>query len=419
MIVETGVMAKALIAGGGLVSGIALIAGMAGGAKVAGTSDDIAKLVRALCSFTSPSQATAMTSLGPEQVTNARIVVDVATAMWLPRRAAVVGIATALQESGLKNDVVGDHGTSFGIFQQRPVTGWGTKAEVTDPRHAARSFFSRLVKVHNWAAMPLAKTASIVQRPREDLRGEYAKHEPLAEKIVSQMQGHHAYTGSALNLGLSPRELDNVRVSIQAAASLGVPQEKVIADIASRLQQLDGADRTETERRAKEIVTAVQAQLCSDLTAQLDELPVAVDLGAGQGAIALRAALGMRGVPYSWGGGGPGGPTYGIGRGANTKGFDCSGLAEYAWSKAGVRIGGNTSIQWISGVRVSRSQVRPGDLLFFAKNSRDPSTIHHVGIALDGTRMVHAPHTGSTVRTERWAGDPNREREFAGVVRPR
>ncbi|MEW9532823.1 C40 family peptidase [Microbispora sp. NPDC049125] len=415
MIVETGLGAKAVIAGGGIVSGIALLAGMAGGAKVAETSGDPAKLAASLCSSAPTSKVTAVTDLSREQVANARIIVDTATALGLPQRAAVIGVATALQESGLKNDVVGDHGTSFGLFQQRPVSGWGTKAEVTDPRYAARAFFSRLVKVHNWQAMPLAKAASIVQRPREDLRGEYAKHEPLAEKVVAQIRG--AQPAADGTRGLSVQELQDVRVSIQAAASLGLPRDVIVAEVGTRLRR-DLTDRTESERRAEEIVSAVQEQLCSDLTSQLSEVSVDVDLGAGRGAIAVRAALGMRGVPYSWGGGGPTGPSYGIGRGAGTRGFDCSGLAEYAWSKAGVRIGGHTSVQWTSGVHVPRSQIKPGDLLFFATNPQDPSTIHHVGIALNGTRMVHAPSTGSTVRVDIWVGDPYREREFVGAVRP-
>ncbi|MFG1865459.1 C40 family peptidase [Microbispora bryophytorum] len=410
MIAETGLGAKAVIAGGSIVSGIALIAGMAGGAKVAATSGDTA----AFCSHVQPSTTTAAADLTGEQATNARIIVDTATAMGLPRRAAVIGIATALHESGLKNDVVGDHGTSFGVFQQRPVSGWGTKAEVTDPRYAARAFFSRLVKVPNWSLLPLTKVAAIVQEPREDLRGEYAKHEPLAEKIVDELGQPQNANGRALELGLSSHDLKDIRSSVQAAASLGVSREAIVADLASRLGR-GAQDRTGSERRAEEILSAVQLELCGQLT----ELSAGIDLGAGRGVIAVQAALGMRGVPYSWGGGGPNGPSYGIGRGAGTKGFDCSGLAEYAWSKAGVSIGGHTSVQWSSGVHVPRSQIRAGDLLFFATNPRNPSTIHHVGIALDDTRMVHAPSTGSTVRVDTWVGNPYREREFAGAIRPR
>ncbi|MFI7449610.1 C40 family peptidase [Nonomuraea sp. NPDC049714] len=149
-----------------------------------------------------------------------------------------------------------------------------------------------------------------------------------------------------------------------------------------------------------------------------EHLPNVAVAGAEHGLIALQAALRMRGVPYSWGGGGPSGPSLGIEHGAHIHGFDCSGLAEYAWAKVGVRIGGHTSTQWNAGIRVPRSQIRPGDLIFFARDPTRAATIHHVGIAVDASRMVHAPSTGSTVRIDTWAGDPYREREFIGAVRP-
>lgn len=146
--------------------------------------------------------------------------------------------------------------------------------------------------------------------------------------------------------------------------------------------------------------------------------PLAGLAGSERGLVAAQAALLMRGVPYSWGGGGPDGPSFGIEHGAHIRGFDCSGLAEYAWAKAGARVGGHTSSQWNAGAHVPRSQIRAGDLVFFAHDPARPATIHHVGIAIDATRMVHAPSTGSTVRVDTWAGDPYREREFIGAVRP-
>ncbi|MDF5758439.1 C40 family peptidase [Spongiactinospora sp. TRM90649] len=156
----------------------------------------------------------------------------------------------------------------------------------------------------------------------------------------------------------------------------------------------------------------------SDVCAQLPDVATALLAGAELGVLAVQAALRMRGMPYSWGGGGPGGPSLGIAHGAHTRGFDCSGLTEYAWSQAGARIGGDTSAQWKAGSRVPRSQIAPGDLIFFATDPASPATIHHVGLAIDATRMVHAPSTGSTVRIDSWAGVPDREREFIGVIRP-
>lgn len=130
------------------------------------------------------------------------------------------------------------------------------------------------------------------------------------------------------------------------------------------------------------------------------------------GAIAMRAAIEMIGVPYSWGGGGVNGPGFGTGRGAKTWGFDCSGLAEYAWARAGVSIGSTTREQWRSGIRIPKERAEPGDLVFFDSDSHSPGP-EHVGIVVDATRMVHAPYTGQSVRV-----DPLGRRTFLGVVRP-
>ncbi|MCA2224111.1 C40 family peptidase [Nonomuraea aurantiaca] len=130
------------------------------------------------------------------------------------------------------------------------------------------------------------------------------------------------------------------------------------------------------------------------------------------GGVAVRAALGMLGVPYSWGGGGPQGPGYGIGHGKKTKGFDCSGLTEYAWASAGVSIGTTTHEQWRSGARVPKNQVAPGDLVFYDSKPRRQGP-EHVGLAVDGTRIVDAPFTGEVVRL-----DPLNKPHFMGVVRP-
>ncbi|MFI7702973.1 C40 family peptidase [Nonomuraea sp. NPDC049480] len=130
------------------------------------------------------------------------------------------------------------------------------------------------------------------------------------------------------------------------------------------------------------------------------------------GVIALRAALAMVGVPYSWGGGGVHGPGYGIGKGARTMGFDCSGLTEYAYARAGVPIGTTTQEQWHSGIQVAREMLEPGDLVFYDSSPDRPGP-EHVAIAVDRERIVHAPYTGAFVRMDRL----DRPR-FMGVIRP-
>ncbi|WP_188189284.1 C40 family peptidase [Nonomuraea sp. SYSU D8015] len=120
----------------------------------------------------------------------------------------------------------------------------------------------------------------------------------------------------------------------------------------------------------------------------------------------------MIGVPYSWGGGGVHGPGYGIGRGARTKGFDCSGLAEYAYARAGTLIGSTTREQWRSGIQIPKELLEPGDLVFY-DSSPGRAGPEHVGIAVDAARIVHAPYTGAFVRLDRLDRP-----QFMGVIRP-
>ncbi|WP_236004575.1 NlpC/P60 family protein [Nonomuraea antri] len=120
----------------------------------------------------------------------------------------------------------------------------------------------------------------------------------------------------------------------------------------------------------------------------------------------------MRGIPYSWGGGGPTGPSCGIGRGAGTKGFDCSGLTEYAWAQAGLRIGTTTYEQVKAGTPVARDKTRAGDLVFYETDASQAGP-DHVGLAISNTHMINAPYTGAVVRI-----DPIDRPGWAGAIRP-
>jgi cell wall-associated NlpC family hydrolase len=140
---------------------------------------------------------------------------------------------------------------------------------------------------------------------------------------------------------------------------------------------------------------------------------------AKQGLLALQWAKTQLGVPYSWGGGDANGPTLGfvenaqITSGASTIGFDCSGLTLFAWAHAGYALGHYTGAQWVEGVAVPQDKLRPGDLVFFATDTSDPTTIHHVGIYAGNGQMIDAPETGSVVRYDN-AFRPG----YIGAIRP-
>jgi cell wall-associated NlpC family hydrolase len=114
--------------------------------------------------------------------------------------------------------------------------------------------------------------------------------------------------------------------------------------------------------------------------------------GSNGAQIALKWAYAELGKPYVWGANGP-----------NT--FDCSGLTQYVWAKAGVYLPHYTGDQWNSGRHISYSQMRPGDLVFFY------SDLHHVGIYIGNGQMINAPHTGDVVRIAPVNSN------FAGAVR--
>jgi hypothetical protein len=101
-----------------------------------------------------------------------------------PPRAWVIALATAMQESTLRNIPYGDR-DSEGLFQQRPSQGWGTQAQVTDPVYATTQFIQRLLAVPGWDAMALTDAAQIVQRSA--FPDAYRKWEVLATQLVTQL----------------------------------------------------------------------------------------------------------------------------------------------------------------------------------------------------------------------------------------
>jgi cell wall-associated NlpC family hydrolase len=128
---------------------------------------------------------------------------------------------------------------------------------------------------------------------------------------------------------------------------------------------------------------------------------------------AIHAAMRWIGTSYAWGGGSLSGPSEGWGIDAGVIGFDCSGLTRYAYAQAGISIPRNSIAQYAALPKVSGSNLRRGDLVFYATNTSNPGTIHHVAIYLGGGSIIEAPQSGMTVRVTsmRWRG-------FIGGARP-
>ncbi|WP_313896704.1 heavy metal transporter [Streptomyces sp. GC420] len=138
------------------------------------------------CTVTSAQGDGAAFELDPEQAGNAATIEAVGSSRGMPERAVAIALATALQESALRNISHGDR-DSLGLFQQRPSQGWGTARQIMDPVYSAGAFYDHLAKVPDYTRLPLTVAAQRVQR--SGFPDAYAKHEPDAELLAAALTG--------------------------------------------------------------------------------------------------------------------------------------------------------------------------------------------------------------------------------------
>jgi len=169
-----GVGVTALAVGGLVVGGVVLL-----------WDEDLVPFVRPdLCTATVDGHTV---TLDPEQAQHAGLISAIAVARGLPARAASIALATAYQESDLRNLEGGDR-DSVGLFQQRPSQGWGTVEQIRDPAYAANAFYDALVKVDGYESMEITVAAQAVQRSA--FPGAYADHEKDARTLASALTGN-------------------------------------------------------------------------------------------------------------------------------------------------------------------------------------------------------------------------------------
>lgn len=120
------------------------------------------------------------------QLQHASTINAVGMSRKLPGRARIIALATAYQESQLRNLPDGDR-DSLGLFQQRPSQGWGTVKQISDPVYAAGKFYDALVQVDNWQQLTLTKAAQAVQFSA--FPDAYAKWENDAEVLATALGG--------------------------------------------------------------------------------------------------------------------------------------------------------------------------------------------------------------------------------------
>ncbi|MFG2649126.1 heavy metal transporter [Streptomyces sp. NPDC048436] len=138
------------------------------------------------CRVVSGSGDGASYEFSAEQAQNAATVTAVGTSRGMPERAVTIALATALQESGLRNISHGDR-DSLGLFQQRSSQGWGNEEQIMDPAYSAARFYAHLKDVPGYSRLPLTVAAQRVQR--SGYPQAYAKHEPDAALLAAALTG--------------------------------------------------------------------------------------------------------------------------------------------------------------------------------------------------------------------------------------
>lgn len=160
----------------------------------------------------------ALAVLDVEQADNAAVIAGAALHRGLPARAVTIALATALQESKLRNIDYGDR-DSLGLFQQRPSQGWGTAEEVMDPHHSTNAFYDVLVTI-DYTGMPVTEAAQRVQRSA--FPDAYARHEGRSRAFAAGLTGR---SPAAVVCHLPPAAED------ERAGAVGRARERLVTDL--------------------------------------------------------------------------------------------------------------------------------------------------------------------------------------------
>ena len=204
-----------------------------------------------------------------------------------------------------------------------------------------------------------------------------------ASTVVAQAQAasHDADAASAqaadqsTALAAAEQAVAQTATSATAAADAAEARVTALGNALDGLLGREGLGQSGASELAQELAAEAAASAATG-----PEFPY----DAAAAAKAVSYALAQIGKPYLWGGAGP-------------QSFDCSGLAMRAYEAAGVDLPHFAAFQYARSHPLTYGQLRPGDLLFWATDPKDPSTIYHEAIYLGGRQMVQAPKTGWNV----------------------
>ncbi|MFJ8794599.1 C40 family peptidase [Streptomyces sp. NPDC102462] len=283
-----------------------------------------------------------------EQIPNAQTIVATGISLGVPRRGQIVALATAMQESRLRNLAYGDR-DSLGLFQQRPGQGWGTPDQIRDPVYASEKFYKALLDVSGWQQMTIPQAAQAVQK--SGFPDAYAQWEPLATALQKAI----AATFPGAVEGSDDPTPDKEPDAGSGCGSAGedtrfgnIPEGKVPNGYK--------IPKGTAPRARKAIVWAMQ----------------------------------QLGTPYQWGGS----CTNAGGRDPMAN-CDCSSLMQQAYKHAGITLTRTTYTQIHEGKAVSTNALRPGDLVFSRGSAAVPE---HVAMYIGEGLVIEAPRTGKPVR---------------------
>ncbi|MCX5085638.1 C40 family peptidase [Streptomyces sp. NBC_00401] len=287
-----------------------------------------------------------------EQIPIAKTIEATGVAMKVPARGQIVALATALQESGLRNLDYGDR-DSLGLFQQRPSQGWGTATQVRDPVQASTKFYEELLSVSGWQSMTVTQAAQAVQQSGSP--DAYAKWLPLATALQKAIAKSLSKESTSVKSGSN---------DTQNGGSDSVPSGCGTGEDGSAFGPLPAGSVPKGYKIPTDAPKSVRT--------------------------AIRWGLGQLGTPYQWGGkcSDPHGQDP-MGR------CDCSSLMQASYKAGGVSISRTTYTQVKEGKAVSVDALEPGDLLFTRGITEVPE---HVGMFIGEGLILQAPHTGDVVK---------------------
>ncbi|MFF5339768.1 C40 family peptidase [Streptomyces althioticus] len=285
--------------------------------------------------------------LPSEQVPNAATIVAAGLSLDVPKKGQIIALATAMQESRLRNLGYGDR-DSLGLFQQRPSQGWGSAQQIRDPTYASEQFYKHLLKVDGWQQMTVTQAAQAVQK--SGLPDAYAQWENLATALQAAIVKTFPGAGDATD-------------------------DKDEKPSTSTTGCAPGQDGSGFGRIPEGSVPKGYS------------IPKDADPKARK---AIEWAMHQLGTLYQWGG------SCTNAHGPDPMGrCDCSSLMQQAYAHAGITLTRTTYTQVNEGKAVSPAHLKPGDLIFSRGTAARPE---HVGMYMGEGLVIETPRTTKPVR---------------------